>query len=109
MEDMVSVPAMGDSSKGKQLYRAKILLGFRPRNGEVILKIRSARRKVSVLRFRPRNGEAILKTYKVAKGKLVLWFPSPQWGGNSKGKVSALPNLNERFRPHDGEVILKKQ
>ena len=34
-------------------------------------------------------------------------FPSPQWGGNSKGKVSALPNLNERFRPRNGEIILK--
>ena len=31
-------PQWGDRSKGKQLYRAKKLLGFRPRNGEVILK-----------------------------------------------------------------------
>lgn len=67
---MFQSPQWGDSSKGKQLYRAKKLLGFRPRNGEVILK-----------------------DIHVPDGYYLDKFQSPQWEDNSK-ESNSLEGLN---------------
>ena len=58
--------------------------GFSPRNGEVILKTKSALMEARKAGFSPRNGEVILKLENSSSHSLRTGFQSPQWGSNSK-------------------------
>ena len=79
---MFPSPQWGNSSKGKQLYRAKKLLGFRPRNGEVILKWWLIGTKIET--FQSPQWGVILKEESANMIKKSKSFPSPQWGDCSK-------------------------
>ena len=55
-------PQWGSNSKvNRRVFSRKPMLGFSPRNGEVILKYLPSHVQSYLSRFSPRNGEVILK------------------------------------------------
>ena len=101
-------PQWGSNSKSIMLSMKKILDGFSPRNGEVILKWHHRKRRVLGESFSPRNGEVILKRRLKGQQSLLMYaFQSPQWGSNSKVTVVERQLSKRRFSPRNGEVILK--
>ena len=83
--------------------------GFSPRNGEIILKVKSMHYiKNNNKSFSPRNGEIILKWCSCISRQQVQVFQSPQWGDNSKANQFKYDNEKQLcFSPRNGEIILK--